>query len=85
MLTVRLMRTTIEITAVQRAKLLEIAARRGEKGFSQLVQQALDAYLEAQSGEAEKRRRALRLKGTLGARDAASLRRAARELRDSWR
>jgi hypothetical protein len=31
------MRTTIEITPVHRARLLELAARRGVKGFSHLV------------------------------------------------
>ncbi len=39
------MRTTIEIPDEQRARLLEIAGRRGEKGFSKLVQEALELYL----------------------------------------
>ena len=79
------MRTTIEITAEQRARLMEMAARRGEKGFSKLVQRALDAYLKAQVGEDKKRRRALMLKGALQSRDADSLRAATREIRESWR
>jgi hypothetical protein len=79
------MRTTIEITPDQRARLMEMAARRGEKGFSKLVQQALDAYLKAQTREEEQRRRALMLKGALGARDASQLRTATREIRESWR
>ena len=40
------MRTTVEIPDEQRAKLLQLAAQRGEKGFSRLVQEALDLYLE---------------------------------------
>ena len=79
------MRTTIEITSEQRARLVEMAARRGEKGFSKLVQQALDAYLKAQAGEGKKRRRALMLKGALAAREADRLRAVTREIRDSWR
>ena len=79
------MRTTIEITSEQRAQLMHIAARRGEKGFSKLVQQALDAYLKAQAGEEEKRRRALMLKGALDSRGADRLRTATREIRESWR
>jgi predicted transcriptional regulator len=79
------MRTTIEISPEQRARLMELAARRGEKGFSKLVQQALDAYLRTQAGEEERRRRALMLKGALGAREAERLRTATRELRTSWR
>ena len=79
------MRTTIEITRDQRARLMEMAARRGEKGFSKLVQQALDAYLKAQAGEEEKRRRTLMLKGALDSRDAGQLRAATRAIRESWR
>ena len=79
------MRTTIEITSDQRARLMAIAARRGEKGFSKLVQEALDAYLRAQHREDEKKHRALLLKGTLAARDADRLRDATRRIRDSWR
>lgn len=81
----RNMRTTIEITAEQRARLLEIAARRGAKGFSQLVQEALDAYLEAEAGTDDKRRRALALRGAFRAADADKLRGITRDLRGSWR
>jgi len=78
-------RTTVDISPEQRARLMELAARRGEKGFSKLVQQALDAYLKSQAGEEDKRRRALMLKGALDAREAERLRAATREIRDSWR
>jgi len=78
-------RTTVDIRPEQRARLMELAARRGEKGFSKLVQQALDAYLKSQAGEEDKRRRALMLKGALDAREAERLRAATHEIRDSWR
>jgi len=79
------MRTTIEITAEQRARLLQIAARRGDKGFSQLVQEALDAYLKVEADTDEKRRRALMLRGAVGEADAEKLREATRDIRRSWR
>jgi hypothetical protein len=79
------MRTTIEISPEHRARLMELAARRGEKGFSKLVGQALDAYLKSQSGEEEKRQRALMLKGALDRREAERLRGATRKIRESWR
>jgi predicted transcriptional regulator len=79
------MRTTIEISPEHRARLMELAARRGEKGFSKLVKQALDAYLRSQTGEEEKRRRALMLKGALDSRDAERLRETTRQIRESWR
>ena len=78
-------RTTVDISPEQRARLMELAARRGEKGFSKLVQQALDAYLRSQAGQEEKRRRALRLQGALDSREAERLRAATREIRASWR
>ena len=62
------MRTTIEIKPEHRVKLLELAARRGNKGFSELVGGALEAYLRAETDRETLRRRALRLKGTLAAR-----------------
>ena len=49
------MRTTVEITAEQRAQLLKLAARRGEKGFSGLVREALETYLAHQRELEEKR------------------------------
>lgn len=79
------MRTTIEISEEHRAQLLKLAARRGEKGFSNLVQEALDGYLEAQSRADDKRRRALLLRGALDEREAGRLRARAAALRESWR
>jgi hypothetical protein len=79
------MRTTIELSPEHRARLLELAARKGEKGFSRLIADALDLYLQAQSTHDEQRKRALLLKGALPAREAIELRAAAAELRQSWR
>src|ERR1035437_6874271 len=42
-------RTTIEMKPEHRARILELAANRGEKGFSTVVADALELYLEAQS------------------------------------
>jgi hypothetical protein len=79
------MRTTIEITPEHRAKLLALAARRGAKGFSQLVAEALDAYLRAEAAREAQRKAAGRLKGALPAREARRLRDTAAALRRSWR
>lgn len=45
------MRTTIDLTSEQRSELLKLAARRGMKGFSSIVQEALDEYLRRQGGK----------------------------------
>ena len=79
------MRTTIEIGEEHRAQLLKLAARRGEKGFSNLVREALEAYLDAQSRADDKRRRALLLRGALDEGSARKLRASTAEIRGSWR
>ncbi len=78
-------RTTIELKDEHRAKLLELAARRGEKGFSDLVSEALDIYLDNLASDEEKLLAAQRLRGSLGEDEAVELRRATRALRESWR
>ena len=79
------MRTTIELKDESRARLLDIAARRGEKGFSALIDEAVDMYLEAADADEARRRAALALRGRLGAKEAARLRGATAALRESWR
>jgi hypothetical protein len=79
------MRTTIEMKPEHRAKLLALAARRGSKGFSELVADALETYLKAEADRAAQRKRAARLRGSLPVREAARLRGTAETLRTTWR
>ncbi|HEV3077832.1 MAG TPA: hypothetical protein VHB47_25675 [Thermoanaerobaculia bacterium] len=79
------MRTTIELKDEHRAKLLELAARRGEKGFSEVLAEAIEIYLEALSRDEKNRHGALRLRGSLGEAEADELCQATRSLRESWR
>ncbi len=62
-----------------------MAARRGHKGFSKIVEEALDAYLKAQAASTQTRKRARLLQGTLSAKEARALRDATVEIRASWR
>src|SRR5260370_421628 len=61
------MRTTVEIADEHRARLVELAARRKEKGFSRIVSEAIEQYLEAldvaAAGRAADIRRDLERKG----------------------
>jgi hypothetical protein len=79
------MRTTIEMKAEHRARLLQLAANRGEKGFSNVVADALELYLEAQSGRTNAIRTALALKGTMKGTEAADLLARTRKIRADWR
>ncbi len=78
------MRTTVEITAEQRAKLLALAAKRGQKGFSALVQEALDRYLEEEQKE-EAIKKALAVRGSFSAEEADALEASCARARGSWR
>ena len=47
------MRTTVEIPDQLRARLLALAARRGEKGYSRLVEEAIARYVDEWEGRAK--------------------------------
>ena len=79
------MRTTIELRDDLRARLLEMAARRGEKGFSSLVAEAVEQYLKAQMELDEARNAALEARGSLGPKEAEGLRAATSRIRAEWR
>jgi len=82
---VRFMRTTVEIRDDQRAKLLELAGRRGEKGFSRIVEEAIDRYFAADEEGVERIRRALEAIGNLDEESARRLEESARRIRSTWR
>lgn len=79
------MRTTIELDDDNRSRLLEIAARRGEKGFSHLVNDAVAQYLQALEKREEARKRALSRFGSLSTSDAESMRTTTLDIRRTWR
>jgi predicted transcriptional regulator len=79
------MRTTIDLPDEQRAKLLELAAKRGEKGFSVLVQEAVAAYLAQHASGGDRVKRALALRGSLRGHEGDKLLEAAEEARRAWR
>lgn len=78
-------RTTIEIDDEHRAKLLEAAARRGEKGFSSVVREALTQYFAAEEERRKAVRKAVAAIGRLPAEEAERLAKDVKKLRRSWR
>jgi predicted transcriptional regulator len=79
------MRTTIEMKPEHRARVLELAATRGEKGFSNVVAEALELYLEAQEGRTNAVRAALAVKGSMSEAEAGELLAQTRKIRANWR
>jgi metal-responsive CopG/Arc/MetJ family transcriptional regulator len=82
---VELMRTTVELTEDQRAELLKIAAQRGMKGFSQLVQEAVNAYLDSQASRQERIHAALKLRGVLKGKGSDEFEERTKAIRENWR
>lgn len=79
------MRTTIELPDDQRARLLDLAARRGEKGFSRLIQEAVERLLADDDTRHARSEYALALKGSLDAKAADDLEASVARLRSNWR
>jgi len=79
------MRTTIDLTDEQRAELLRLAAKRGMKGFSLIIQDALEEYLKNQGAKEEAIATALTLKGCLKGKAADDFEWRVKSLRELWR
>ncbi|MGV0745752.1 hypothetical protein [Mycolicibacterium sp. XJ870] len=77
------MRTTVEITEEQHRALSVLAQHRGVRGFSPLVQEALDAYLA--SIAPDEIDALLSLEGAFTDTDADQATLAVHELRGTWR
>ncbi len=71
--------------AEHRSALLALAARRGEKGFSSVLAEAIEVYLDGERTRVQRRKELLSLAGSLSAEDAKKLRHASMLLRENWR
>jgi len=79
------MRTTVEMKPEHRSALISIASRRGEKGFSAVLAEAIDLYLRSQEDQAKRRKLLLSLGGSISAEEGERMRRVAADLRKNWR
>ncbi len=85
------MRTTIELTDDLRARLLALAARRRLRGFSVLIREALERYLDEVPEDGRTRRGARaarvarRVRGSLSDAEADRIRRRIDQLWERWR
>ncbi|MEW6229416.1 MAG: ribbon-helix-helix protein, CopG family [Bacillota bacterium] len=79
------MRTTIEISNELRAKLLALAARRGLRGYSEIVREAVEEYIARQDKKQEALEKVLKLKGSLTSEEAEAAEKTIREFWDRWK
>jgi hypothetical protein len=68
-----------------RSALIALASRRGQKGFSGVLGGAIESYLQGEVEREKRRRTLLSLAGSLSKKEGDGLRRAVKELRESWR
>lgn len=79
------MRTTVEIPDELRQKLMQEAARRGERGYSAVVERALRRYFDEKPGTESRRKTIQRLRGIERSMNAAQEKARADEVRGNWR
>lgn len=77
------MRTTIELSDEHCAKLLQLAAERGAKGLSEIIGEAVDAYLADDAARRARVEAALAVLGTLTDDEADRLEESVRHARGS--
>ena len=81
----KIMRTTVEMKPEHRSALLAMASRRGQKGFSAVLGEAIESYLQGEQDREKRRHTFLSLAGSISRKDAEDLRQTTRQLRESWR
>ncbi len=79
------MRTTIELTNDHRSCLHSLAARRGLRGYSMLIQEAIDLYIKEMTGKEGKAEHLLKMRGTWNEEEARKFRNRLREIRKNWK
>lgn len=79
------MRTTVEMKPAHRKALIALAADRGEKGFSGVLADAIEVYLESKHDREKQLEEFRSLRGSLTDEEAEDLRARTRAIREHWR
>ncbi len=79
------MRTTVEIPDQLRAALLAISAKRGLRGFSKIIEEALEQYVQSMASRDRDLAGLLKLKGTWSDEEAQDARKSIQEVRRNWK
>jgi len=79
------MRTTIELSNDHRSSLHSLAARRGLRGYSKLIQEAVDLYIQEKRAKEDNAKTLLQMRGTWNKEDVRRFQRKLREIRRNWK
>ena len=75
------MRTTIDISDKHRSLLLSLAARKGLRGYSRIIEEAIEYYFDHYLEAVEKKRDILKMKGSWNEKEVKEFRSRLAELR----
>ena len=78
------MRTTIEISDKHRGFLLSLAAQKGLRGYSKIIEDAIEYYLEHHLKAVGKKGDILKMKGSWKEEEVKELRSGLEALRENW-
>ncbi len=76
------MRTTVDMKPEHRSALLARAARRGEKGLSSALEEAIESYLSREDWRQRRRQTVISLAGSISNANADDLRCITRKVRE---
>jgi metal-responsive CopG/Arc/MetJ family transcriptional regulator len=79
------MRTTIELSNDQRSALHSLAAQKGLRGYSKLIQEAVDLYLKETSKKRKGNNYLLKMRGTWSQEEALRFREKLAGIRQEWK
>jgi hypothetical protein len=79
------MRTTIDLSNDHRSSLHSLAARRGLRGYSKLIQEAVDLYIQEMTASEGNAKHLLKMRGTWDKEDTRKFRKKLREIRRNWK
>ena len=79
------MRTTVELSNDHRSSLHSLAARRGLRGYSKLIQEAVDLYIQEMTAKEGGAKHLLQMRGTWNKEEARKLQRKLRGIRKNWK
>ena len=78
------MRTTIEISDHHRSMLLALAAKRGMRGYSEIIQEALEQYMASHIEQMEIKEKVLAMRGSWRKEETEQTKSKLLELREKW-
>jgi metal-responsive CopG/Arc/MetJ family transcriptional regulator len=79
------MRTTIELSNEHRSALHSLSARRGLRGYSKLIQEAVDLYIQKATAKEGSAKAILQMRGTWKKEDARRFQEKLSEIRKNWK